>query len=180
MTSLSTPAKRLHYPSLSSRRARRAPIDEKMCDLFIFSHSKLPTHRFPQTLSLLTLLLLHKLPKLLRGARTKIPVRSPSPSRLFLSPIPPLSPARPRVVRTCKDAPSCSFRSSDPSAMIRHRRLFHRSEPRPFVLITPESIALDEVIAGLTSLAVGRAGPSLHDSVSSMAVDEDFNSHNAQ
>lgn len=96
------------------------------------------------------------------------------------SPIRPFSPARPRVVRTCKDAPSCSFRSSDPSAMIRHRRLFHRSEPRPFVVITPESIALDEVIAGLTSLAVGQAGPSLHDSVSSMAVDEDFNSHNAQ
>ncbi len=64
--------------------------------------------------------------------------------------------------------------------MIRHRCLFHRSEPRPLVVITPESIALDEVIAGLTSLAVGQAGPSLQDPISLMAVDEDFNSHNAQ
>ncbi|SJK98553.1 uncharacterized protein ARMOST_01821 [Armillaria ostoyae] len=179
MTFLSISAKRLHYLSLSSRRARRAPTDENMCDLFISSHFKLPAHCFPQTPSLHTLLLLHKPPKLLLGARTKIPVRSPSQSPLFLSSIPPLSPARPRVVRTCKDAPSCSFRCGDPSAMVRHRRIFHRSELRPFVLITPESIALDEVIAGLTSLAVGQAGTSLHDPVTSMAVDEDFSGHNA-
>ncbi|KAK0237970.1 hypothetical protein EDD85DRAFT_1023120 [Armillaria nabsnona] len=144
MTFLSTPAKRLHYPPLSSRRARRAPIDENIrhhCTRCSYSTN----------------------------------YRS-----CFVAHEQKFHPARPRVVRTCKDAPSCSFRSSDPSAMIRHRRLFHRSEPHPFVVITPESIALDEVIAGLTSLAVGRAGPSLHDSVSSMAVDEDFNSHNAQ
>ncbi|KAK0495910.1 hypothetical protein EDD18DRAFT_223069 [Armillaria luteobubalina] len=99
---------------------------------------------------------------------------SPSLSLLFPSPPPPtLSPPRPRVMRTCKDAPSCSFRYSDPSEMVRHRRLFHHSELRPFIVITPESVALDEAIACLTNLAIGQAGPSLPDSFSPMVVDED-------
>ncbi|KAK0192756.1 hypothetical protein F5146DRAFT_517826 [Armillaria mellea] len=139
MTFPSTPTKRLHYRSFSSRRARRAPTDENIrhhCTRCSFSTN----------------------------------YRS-----CFVAHEQKFHPARPRVVRTCKDAPYCSFKCSDPGDMVRHRRLFHRPESRPFVVITPESMALGEAIAGLTNLAIGQAGPSLHDPVSSMDVDEDFN-----
>lgn len=134
---ITTPAKRLHYPSLASRRARRALTDENIryhCTRCSFSTN----------------------------------YRS-----CFVAHEQKFHPPRPRVMRTCKDAPSCSFRYSDPSEMVRHRRLFHRSELRPFIVITPESVALDEAIACLTNLAIGQAGPSLPDSFSPMVVDED-------
>ncbi|SJK98566.1 uncharacterized protein ARMOST_01834 [Armillaria ostoyae] len=101
---------------------------------------------------------------------------------LYLHPLLPLSPARrPRVVRACMYAPSCLFRCSDLHQMARHRRVYHRTPP--FIVLTPESMALDEVIAGLTNLAVGQTGPSLQDPASSstgMAVDEVLNSHDVQ
>lgn len=83
-------------------------------------------------------------------------------------------------MRACRDAPFCSFVTSDPGAMVRHRRSFHSDALRTArpEHSTRESLALDEAIAALTNLVTNfsaEAGPSNVGSVSSstaMAVDE--------